>query len=204
MNRWPWLLVLFGCLALFIALGDWRHVDIASEQPVAAGEPDLLMEQATITQYGDDGSVSYRLLSSEVRHYQAEQITHLAAPSLTLNRAPQPPWFARSDEGLVHDTTTPGDSATEVILLRDDVHLEQREPNKIEITSPSLNVYPDRQFAETDQPVMIDTTAGRSYAVGLSGDLNTGLFKLSSIESQRVHTIVLPGQFKSATSKPTH
>jgi len=204
MNRWPWLLVLFGCLALFLSLGEWRHVDIASEQPVAAGEPDLLMEQATITQYGQDGSVSYRLLSSEVRHYAAEQITHLTAPNLTLNRAPQPPWFARSDEGLVHDTSTPGDNATEVILLREDVHLEQREPNKIEVTSPSLFVYPDRQFAETDQPVMIDTTAGRSYAVGLSGDLNTGLFKLSSIESQRVHTIVLPGQFKSATTKPAH
>jgi len=204
MNRWPWLLVLFGCLALFVSLGEWKRVDITSEQPVSAGEPDLLMEQATITQYGQDGSVSYRLLSSEVRHYEAEQITHLTAPTLTLNRAPQPPWFARSDEGLVHDTSTPGDNTSEVILLREDVHLEQREPNKIEVTSPSLYVYPDRQFAETDQPVMIDTSAGRSYAVGLSGDLNTGLFKLSSIESQRVHTIVLPGQFKSATTKPTH
>jgi len=204
MNRWPWLLVLFGCLALFISLGEWRHVDIATDRPVSAGEPDLLMEQATITQYGEDGSVSYRLLSSEVRHYEAEQITHLTTPTLTLNRAPQPPWFARSDEGIVQDTNTPGDNTTEVILLREDVHLEQREPNKIEVTSPTLYVYPDRQFAETDQPVMIDTTAGRSYAVGLSGDLNTGLFKLSSIESQRVHTIVLPGQFKSATTKPTH
>jgi len=204
MNRWPWLLVLFGCLALFISLGEWKHTDIATDQPMPAGEPDLLMEQATITQYGDDGSVSYRLLSGEVRHYETEQLTHLAAPTLTLNRAPQPPWFARSGEGFVHDTNTPGDNTNEVIMLRDDVHLEQREPNRIEITSQMLYVYPDRQYAETDQPVMIDTTAGRSYAVGLSGDLNTGLFKLSSIESQRVHTIVLPGQFKSATAKPAH
>jgi lipopolysaccharide export system protein LptC len=204
MTRWPWLLIIFGCLALFVSLGEWKHVDITAEQPAPAGEPDLLMEQATITQYGDDGSVSYRLLSTEVRHYQMEQITHLTAPSLTLNRAPQPPWFARSDEGFVHDTSTAGDNTTEVILLRDDVHLEQREPNRIELTSASLYVYPDRQFAETDQPVMIDTTSGRSYAVGMSGDLSTGLFKLSSIESQRVHTIVLPGQFKSATKRPAH
>lgn len=89
-----------------------------------------------------------------------------------------------------------------MILLRDDVHLEQQEPNRIEITTPSLYVYPDRQFAETDQPVIIDTTSGRTRAVGMSGDLNTSLL-LSSSASERVHTIVMPGQFKRAPTPRT-
>ena len=62
----------------------------------------------------------------------------------------------------------------------------------------------NRQFAETDQPVIIDTNSGRSSAVGLSGDLNSSLLKLSSIASERVHTIVMPDQFKRATTtKPS-
>lgn len=204
MNRWTWLLVIFGCLALLVSLGEWRRLDVVpGELPVTAGEPDLMMEQATITQYGEDGAVRYRLLSSEVRHYEEEQITHLASPTLTLNRAPQPPWLARANEGIVHDAQGEHGTTAELIVLREDVHLQQQDPDRIEITCPSLNIYPERQFAETDQPVIIDTNAGRSYAVGLSGDLNTGLFKLSSIESQRVHTVVLPDQFKRAT-KPSH
>ncbi len=159
------------------------------------------MEKAAITQYGDDGTVRYRLLSSEVRHYEEDRITRLVAPTMTLYRAPQPPWFARSKEGLVHDTDTIDGKRDEVILLRDDVHLEQQEPNRIEISTPTLYVYPDREFAETDQPVIIDTTSGRTHAVGMSGDLNTSLLKLSSSASERVHTIVMPGQFKRATTK---
>jgi lipopolysaccharide export system protein LptC len=203
MNRWSWLLVIFGCLALLASLSDWKHIEVLpNEQPVAAGEPDLYMEKATITQYGEDGSVSYRLLSNEVRHYDEQGLTELASPTMTLFRAPQPPWFARSNQGFVHDTDTAETHTAEEILLRDDVHLEQREPNRIEITTTALRVYPDRQFAETDQPVMIDTTSGRTYAVGMSGDLNTSLLKLSSSASERVHTIVLPGQFQRATTKP--
>jgi lipopolysaccharide export system protein LptC len=202
MNRWSWLLVIFGCLALLVSLGDWKHIDVStSEQPVAAGEPDLYMEKATITQYGDDGSVRYRLLSTEVRHYEDERLTRLVAPTMTLFRAPQPPWFARSDQGFVRDTDPADEKTGEVIFLRDDVHLEQKEPNPIEITCPTLYVYPDRQFAETDQPVIIETTSGRTSAVGMSGDLNTSLLRLSSSASERVHTIVLPGQFKRATTK---
>ena len=34
-------------------------------------------------------------------------------------------------------------------------------PNSIEIQSPTLTVYPDRQFAETDQPVIIDSATGQ-------------------------------------------
>jgi lipopolysaccharide export system protein LptC len=202
MNRWSWLLVIFGCLALLASLGDWKHLEVLpNDQPVAAGEPDLYMEKATITQYGEDGAVSYRLLSSEVRHYEDQGLTQLASPTMTLFRAPQPPWFARSKEGLVHDIDTAESKTAEEILLQDDVHLEQREPNRIEITTAALRVYPDRQFAETDQPVIIDTTSGRTSAVGMSGDLNTSLLKLFSSASERVHTIVLPDQFQRATTK---
>jgi lipopolysaccharide export system protein LptC len=202
MNRWPWLLVIFGGLALFVSLSDWKHSEVApGEAPAAAGEPDLYMENATITQYGEDGAVHYRLVSSEVRHFEAESLTRLLSPTMTLFRAPQPPWFARSNQGFVRDADPAEKTAGETIFLRDDVHLVQQEPNRIEITTPSLHVYPARQFAETDQPVMIETASGRTSAVGMSGDLNTSLLKLSSSTSERVHTVVQPAQFKRATAK---
>ena len=203
MNRWPWLLVIFGCLALLVSLSDWKHIDVTTnEHPTAAGEPDLYMDKATVTQFGDDGSVRYRLVSTEIRHYEDERLTRLVSPTMTLFRAPQPPWFARSKQGFVRDTRDADGNTEEVIFLRDDVHLVQQEPNRIEITCAALRVYPSRQFAETDQPVIIDTSSGRTFAVGMSGNLNTSLLKLSSSASERVHTIVMPDQFKRATTKP--
>ena len=108
MNRWSWLLVIFGCLALLVSLGDWKHIEVSAERTARRrpANPTSTWRRPTITQYGDDGTVRYRLLSSEVRHYEDERITRLAAPTMTLYRAPQPPWFARSNEGLVHDTDT--------------------------------------------------------------------------------------------------
>ena len=64
------------------------------------------------------------------------------------------------------------------------------------MSSPQLYIYPDRQYAETDQAVMIDTNAGRTKAVGLAAYLDRSVLELSSNETQRVHSIVLPYQFK--------
>lgn len=49
---------------------------------------------------------------------------------------------------------------------------------------------------------MIESNAGRTTAVGLTADLGAGLLTLSSSESQRVHTTVLPNQFRRAAARP--
>jgi lipopolysaccharide export system protein LptC len=199
--NWRFGLVVVLCAAtLLVSRWDTSPTDVApDEAPRSAGEPDLLMTQATITQYADTGAVRYRLVSSEVLHYDADGLTRLSTPNLTINRAPQSPWFARATEGFVKEPDA-ASNAGEVILLRDDVLLEQREPNRFAIEAPTLRIYPDRQFAETDRPVIIDSASGRSSAVGMSGDLKSGLFKFSSNAGQRVDTVVSPAQFKRAIS----
>jgi lipopolysaccharide export system protein LptC len=201
MNWRFWLLVLVCSATVLVSRWESNRTDaVPEETPGRAGEPDLFMGKATITQYSDAGVVRYRLESAEVLHYDADGLTRLSAPALTLNRAPQSPWFARAGEGFVKEPDASSADTAEVILLRDDVHLEQKEPNRIEIACSTLNIYPDRRFAETDRPVIIDSASGRSSAVGMSGDLESGLFKLSSNANQRVHTIVSPAQFKRAIS----
>jgi len=206
MNRWPWLLVVLGSVLLVLSIGDRRSTK--SPEPAASavtGDPDLYMAKAAITQYADDGTVRYRLLSDEVRHFESEGTTRLVSPTLILDRAPQPSWSASAKQGTVNYRDTPEGKREEVVELSEDVRLELREPsNPIELTCRSLQIYPDRQFAETDQPVMITSNSGSTSAVGLSGDLNSGLFKLASSTTQRVHTVVPPGQFKRTPAQPSH
>jgi LPS export ABC transporter protein LptC len=203
MNRWSWLLVAIACVLLFVSLRDRG----GNQRPDAvalglAGEPDLRMEKAEITQYDEAGAVRYRLWSEEIRHFESEAQTHLASPTLTLDRAPQPPWLASAKQGIVKFQAAADGKLEEVVLLSEGVHLQHGDAaSRIDVTCPTLTIYPDRRFAETDQPVMISSDSGSTVAVGFSGDLNSGRIKLSSKPTQRVHTVVLPGQFKRAATQ---
>ena len=167
-----------------------------------ADEPDLYMEDAIITQYQPSGKVKYKLACETIRHFDRDNLTRLAAPRLTLHNETQPPWQIDSDHGYIRrlggGNGAPNGGPEEVVYLREDVVLEQRyaDGRHLRLESPSLYIFPDREYAETEQNVMIDTDVGRTTAVGLRGDLQRGLLKLSSSPQQRVHTIVLPAQFK--------
>jgi lipopolysaccharide export system protein LptC len=161
------------------------------------GEPDLYMRDAVITQFEDTGRMKYQLASLQIRHFEDDQLTRLAAPDLSLYNPPQPPWRVTSDHGCIRQAKEQQPSG-EVVFLRENVELHQQYPDgrHLRMRSPALYLYPDRQYAETDQAVMIDTDVGRTRAVGLKGDLQRGLLNLFSSGDQRVHTIILQGQFK--------
>ena len=163
-----------------------------------ADEPDLYIEDAVITQYEPTGRMKYRLVSVRIRHFERHNLTRLSAPRLTIYDATQPPWKIESDHGYIRRVANATGAPEEVVFLRQDVALEQRydDGRRLRLECPSLYIYPDRQFAETEQTVMIETDGGRTTGVGLQGDLQRGLLKLSSSAQQRVHTILLPGQFK--------
>ena len=181
---------------LFATLADSPQP--ARDLPEALiGEPDLYMRDAVITQFADTGNMKYQLASKQLRHFETDQLTRLAAPDLLLYNPTQPPWEISSDHGYIRQAK-PTQSSTEVVFLRENVELRQNygDGRHIRLRSPALYLYPDRQYAETDQDVIIDTDVGRTKAVGLKGDLQRGLLNLFSSSRQRVHTIVLPSQFK--------
>jgi LPS export ABC transporter protein LptC len=162
------------------------------------GEPDLYMEDAIITQYQPDGTMKYQLASHQIRHFERDNLTRLTAPRLTLHSQTQPPWTVESDHGYVRRRTNHLGDSEETVFLRRNVKLEQRydDGRHLRLESPSLYIFPDAQYAETDQNVIVDSDISRTMGVGLQGNLQHGVLKLFSSEQQRVHTIVLPEQFK--------
>jgi len=166
--------------------------------PELADEPDLYMKDAVITQYQPSGGMKYELHSTRIRHFERDNLTRLLQPILTLHNTTAPPWKITAEHGYIKHAAAAGSAGEEVVFLRNSVALEQRysDGRRVRVESPSLYIYPDREYAETEQAVMIDTDVGRTTAVGLRGDLQRGLLELSTSAQQRVHTIVLPGQFK--------
>lgn len=161
--------------------------------------PDLLMAGANILRYRPDGSLSYRLAARQIRHFDAQPVTRLDTAHLHLiDQADQPPWDVHAGAGEITRQPGPSAAAEEVVFLHDQVEMAQEDPDGsfIRLQTPSIYYYPDRQYAETSQNVMIDTDVGRTKAAGLQGELQHGLIRLFSSERVRVHTIVLRPQFR--------
>jgi lipopolysaccharide export system protein LptC len=168
------------------------------QRPDAASEgPDLELENAMITQFRDSGRLKYRLRSPRIQHFEAQALTELARPDLELHSQPDPPWRMTARSGTINNAAVDGDSE-EIVFLDQDVEMVQQHDDGREyrLLTPAITLYPDREYAETSQDVMITSHAGRTTAVGLKGNLDRGLLHLFSDAEQRVHTILLPDQFK--------
>ncbi len=162
------------------------------------GEPDLYLEQAQISQYGEPGRLKYELLASRIRHFEADAITRLTLPDLTLYNSRNLPWQSTAGQGFIRQEIGPSGQPEELVFLREDVLLRQRDTDGrfLRLRTEHLYVYPDRQYAQTDQSVTIDTDVGRTKAAGMTADLAAGRISLSADAKQRVQTIVLKDQFK--------
>ena len=190
------VLLAVGALLLTFYFAPWRGTVAPGElPPELAGEPDLYMEQARITQFQDDGSIQYRLTALEIRHFEEERFTRLLQPDLELHNDPDPPWRVTSKRGEIHGVA--GTAGGEQVLLRDSVVVHHAGPDAgyMTIRCDSLDVYPERKYAETEGDVMIDTDVGRTAARGMQADLTRGSLKLSSGTDAAVHTIVEREQF---------
>ena len=190
--------VLFAVGALLLAFyfAPWRGVlTPGALPPELADEPDLYMEGATITQFKENGTIQYRLNAGEIRHFEKERFTRLLAPDLELHTDSGPPWQVTSALGEIHGSA--GDPGGERVLLRDRVvaHQQSTDTDYMTIRCATLDLYPQRKYAETRGDVMIDTNVGRTTARGMQANLTNGRMMLAAGSDAAVHTIVEREQF---------
>lgn len=185
-------------LAAYLFIDPFAVEAPARPAPASSAEPDLMIEDAVITQYGDTGAVKYLLRSPWIEHHQQQALTYLTDPDLELHDDSTPPWRVTARRGTIRNVAERNSPGEQEVLLEDDVLMTQTYPDgtHYEMRTPSITIYPEREYAETSQDVMITTHAGRTRAVGLSGSLDQGILQLFSNDEQRVHTIILPDQFK--------
>lgn len=195
-----WVICAGLLVMIVLVVFDSAEEFTSSQLPAElADAPNLLMATATILQYREDGTLNYRLAASQIRHFDAENITRLRDANLHLiDSEGKPPWDIEANSGEIRQHLVPGRPAEEVVYLKDQVEMTQENPDGsfIRVQTPSIDYYSERQYAETTQNVMIDTDVGRTKAIGLQGELQQGLLKLFSSEEERVHTIVLRNQFR--------
>jgi lipopolysaccharide export system protein LptC len=177
---------------------DENQLDAEQPENLNRNDPDLFMRNATITQFTETGDKQHRIKAERFTHFPLTDITTLKQPDMTLFGTDEDtdPWDIIAKNGRLLPKVVFRD---EIVELWEDVLAIQTDPNGnfINIRTDSLTIYPGTDYAETDQPVIIDDNAGRTTAAGMKAYFEEGKFLFFSREQQRVKTILLPDFNKS-------
>jgi lipopolysaccharide export system protein LptC len=159
-------------VALLTALSFWLDAVVRTADPRDAAvrhDPDFIVDNFTARQTGPEGLLVHTLHAQRMTHYLDDDTSHLEKPHLVHVTAKGLEVTAKADRaqlsgdgqslqlsGNVRMTRAPVAGQSELVLLTE-----------------SLLVNPDRNFARTDEPVVIRNATSRTDAVGLEFDYAT-------------------------------
>ena len=178
-------ILIFGVIAaLFAAVGYWNiSPERFLDKPVAQVDEsaiDYYVINARSVQYLPDGKMQYEMTSDKVEHLKATEVTLLTNPDMNIYRGTEFPWHVTSKRGEVNP------DGTEVELI-DSVRVARTDDKKREtvITTSRMTVFPQKQYAQTEQDVRIDGAGGVSTGKGMKAYLKESrIHLLSNVRGQ--------------------
>jgi lipopolysaccharide export system protein LptC len=181
--RFPAILLLIALL--LVAVGYWniRPESFMQDAPVTQGEEspiDFYVINSRTVQYQPDGKRNYVMTAEKVEHIKASDISLLTRPDLHSYRGSELPWHVTSERGEV------GPQGEEVELI-DNVKIERTDAKgrPTIVTTSRMTVLPEKDYAETRQPVRIVAANGVTTATGMKAYLNEGrMLLLSNVRGQ--------------------
>ncbi|AYC34238.1 LPS export ABC transporter periplasmic protein LptC [Pseudomonas cavernae] len=178
------LLTLFFGLAaaLLVALGYWN---IAPENDKVANTGadtaiDFYAVNARTVQYQADGKLHYEMTGTKIEHLKASDVSLVSQPDLQLYRGTPLPWHVRSERAEV----SPNGQEVELI---DAVRVERTDAKgrPTIITTSRMTVFPDKEYAQTQQAVRIEAANGVTTANGMKAYLkDSRVLLLSNVRGQ--------------------
>lgn len=178
-------IVLFAFIATLVAaLGYWNlGPDSFDEQPQTSAREnaiDFYVVNASTVQYQADGKLHYDMTADKVEHIKASDITLLTSPNMNLYRGTELPWKIRSERGEV----APGGTEVELIE-RVRVERTDAKGRPTILNTSRLTVFPEKEYAQTQQAVRIDAANGVTTAQGMKAYMNDGrMLLLSNVRGQ--------------------
>ena len=170
--------------AVFLAVGYWNiSPERFLDKPVAQVDEsaiDYYAINAHSIQYLPDGKVQYEMTSDKVEHLKASEVTLLTKPDMNLYRGAEFPWHVTSVRGEVNPDGTQVELIDSVRVARTDA----KNRDTI-ITSSRMTVFPQKQYAQTEQDVRIDGAGGVSTGKGMKAYLKESrIHLLSNVRGQ--------------------
>jgi lipopolysaccharide export system protein LptC len=139
-------------------------------------QPDAVMENVVATIINKQGHATLKIETTKMSHYAAQDTTEIIKPHVTVYRKSPNPWYI--DANSAH-----AEHGTSQITFKDNVvihHLNDVANPTTTMKTASLTIFPNKQIAQTGDPVTLlqpDTTI---HAIGMLANLGEGTVKLLS------------------------
>lgn len=128
-----------------------------------AREVDYTIRGLDVTRMTESGAPANRLVTPLLQHYPDDDTAELVSPQVTVYQADKPPWQIASEHAWVSPDG-------ETILLTGEVLIERDGDDDnppVRIKTRELRVQPDKDYAETDEPVRVESGTDWIDAVGM-------------------------------------
>ena len=177
-------IVLFA-IALSLFLEDPISDSLSGNVP--RNDPDLYMLNAQIKRYANNGFLAYQLSADRFTHFPLTNLTTLVTPNLMLLSKESTPWEINAEQGRLMPKSP---FREEIVELWSNVsaHKEETNGHFIKIKTDSLTVFPDKNYAETNEKIYITENNTVTTAAGLRANFEASTFVLLSSKLQRVKT----------------
>jgi lipopolysaccharide export system protein LptC len=163
----PRRLLLLALLSLLVVALAWWIYDPATDgfprRTATPQTPDYAIDRFKATSMGMNGRAEQVLEAERLLHYPDDDSTELTAPKLTVYDGELPPWRIDAEKGRVS-----GDGDT--VFLEGGVEVNREaaaETRPVQIRTTNLRVRRSDRFAETGDPIEIQSGGSWVNAVGM-------------------------------------
>ena len=188
--RYRAIIVLLALYSGAMALNYGVDVDKQITEPqLSINEPDLYMEDASISQVNEAGRRTSVISAKRFTHYPLTDVTTLQLPSIQLlDVGTQSPWSISSVEGRLLGVSEYREEAVELWKVVTAEKISQECATRL--ITETLSVFPDQNLAESDSAVTILTRDTKTTAAGVRALFDKDLFVFRSSPEHRVVTTI--------------
>ena len=168
-GRWLYINLVTLALAALLGLWWWQQTVEQTITPEAQWIPDYYMTNATISQYDQQGMLSSNISAQRFTHIQEFGTTDMLQPRFNIYLADgDSAWFGKADEGLILD------SGAQVNLTGNAIVTNGPDINRpLSLTSQSLRLFPQQNYAESDQRASLTSKYSDLTGTGMRLTLDT-------------------------------
>lgn len=176
LRRYGPMTVLLGIAAASFWVLRELDADLFGRPASESHAPDLYMENFVTTTMDPAGRPHRRVEARYMAHFPDTDTHELERPYMVLYREQGEPWHVRSERGWVS-------AGGDVMLLLGKVRIWRNNASglrELEIRTEDLRVLPEREYGETDKPVLITTPTTVTRGVGMKAHLAESRLQLLS------------------------
>lgn len=170
---WMLALLLVVSTALGLFLYEQSRYALSQKNQQQPQNVEFIIHRFEGLAYDHDGTLQYSVDAETLTQY-ISAMTKLDNPVITTGDAKQPIWIVRAKQGFIN-------KALQKITLEKQVVLSRaQQSNPPQLTTEVLDIFPEKDWFNTDHQVQITHASGKIRAVGMHGKIRSQELTLES------------------------